>query len=87
MIDMMTGDRRWFVFEGNGENTKLDDRTWDNLWGLCEDQNFLRCIYKYFMDLDYNAYSFKKAKRQNSLSKAYEDLLKSREDYKSIERV
>ncbi len=71
VIDMMTGDRRWFIFEGNGENTKLDDETWNYLWAKCEDLNFLRCIYKYFMDLDYNSYSFKKAKRQNSLSKAY----------------
>lgn len=70
-LDVMSGDRRWFIFEGNGANVDLTDQQWTQIFRHCEDANFTRSLYKYFMSLDYEAYDYKKEKQNNSKSEAY----------------
>ena len=31
VLDVLTGDRRWFIFEGNGKNCKISESKWAEL--------------------------------------------------------
>jgi hypothetical protein len=70
-LDIINGERRWFVFEGNKKNLQLSQNQWTNLHNLFESDIFIQQLYTYLMNLDVEKYDFKQAKQNNSMSKAY----------------
>ena len=71
VLDVMTGERRWFIFEGNGNNTKISQEKWGKIHKITESEKFVKWLYDYYMQMDVENFDFKKAKYENSKSDAY----------------
>ena len=74
VLDVMTGERRWFIFEGNGENCKINQDKWADIYKLTESNKFTQWLYNYYNDMDCEHYDFKKAKYENSKTEAYNNV-------------
>lgn len=74
-IDIVSKDRRYFVFQGNGENVKtVGEEDWSRYIKHFKNHKFITALYDYLMDLDIENYNFKEAKYENSLKRPYKNI-------------
>lgn len=74
VLDVMTGERRWFIFEGNGLNTKISQEKWTKIHDITDSDDFTKFLYDYYNDMESEKYDFKDAKNKNSKSEAYNNV-------------
>ncbi len=74
VLDVMTGERRWFIFEGNGRNCKINQDKWTEIYKLTESDKFTQWLYNYYNNMECETYDFKKAKYENSKTEAYNNV-------------
>lgn len=74
ILDVITGERRWFIFEGNGRNCNISQDKWTEIYKLTETDKFTQWLYNYYNNMDSDNYDFKKAKYENSKTEAYNNL-------------
>lgn len=75
VIDVISGDRRWFVFNGYDTNKmKYSEDNWRQLASYFNKPLFIRALYEELCSYDSLKYPFKKAKIENSKTKEYKKL-------------
>ncbi len=74
-INLLHGDRRWYIFQGNAKNKHISKQQWERLWEVLEDPFFVRAFYDYLINLDCEGWNFKHAKFINSTKKPYQQLI------------
>ena len=74
VLDVLTGDRRWFIFEGNGKNCKISESKWAEIWALTDTEEFAQWLYSYYNGIECETYNYKQAKFENSKSDAYNNV-------------
>ena len=74
VLDIMTGERRWFIFEGNGINASISQQKWSAIYKMTDTDDFTKFLYNYYNDMECEKFDFKKAKRENSKSEAYNNV-------------
>ena len=74
VLDVMTGERRWFIFEGNGKNCKISQEKWTQIFKMTESDEFIKFLYDYYNDMECEKFDFKKAKIENSKEEAYNNV-------------
>jgi len=74
VLDVMTGERRWFIFEGNGRNCRISQDKWAEIFRLTETDKFTQWLYNYYNNMDCENYDFKHAKYENSKTEAYNNV-------------
>lgn len=75
MLDITTGERRWFIMEGTGVNIKkYTKEQWGKLATYFSKPRFTQALYNYLMNIDCENYNFLQAKRENANSRAYKKI-------------
>lgn len=74
VLDVMTGERRWFIFEGNGCNCTINQDKWSKIYKMTDTDEFTKFLYDYYNDMDCESFDFKKAKRENAKTEAYNNV-------------
>ncbi len=74
VLDVMTGERRWFIFEGNGENCKIKQSKWTDIYKLTDTDEFTKFLYDYYNEIKCEDFDYKKAKRENAKTEAYNNV-------------
>jgi len=74
-LDTAGKDRRWIVMEANEFCAKRwGSDMWKFLHNHFKKPEFLRALKQYFQGLNYNAFDYKNAKKQNNKTEAYKKL-------------
>ena len=82
-LDIVSGERRWFIFESNGKNNKLkrvvNEETQDSRWDIIHNtqwnkKEFIQQLYLYLMTLPIEKFNFQQAQHKMSSSVAYNRL-------------
>ena len=81
-LDIVSGERRWFIFESNGKNKKLcaviDEETGKNGWDAVhkewEKPQFIQQLYLYLMSLPIEKFNFQQAQYKMAATPAYNRL-------------
>ena len=74
-LDVMSGDRRWIVYNGYDVNSKkYNEKKWGQLASYFKTDNFIRALYEELCDYDIHSFDYKKAKKDNSMTKEYRRL-------------
>ena len=83
-LDIISGERRWFIFESNGNNKVLKKinkkhiksglNGWDNIHKEWEKKDFVQQLYLYLMDLPIEKFNFQQAQTKMASTKAYNKL-------------
>ena len=74
-LDTCGKDRRWIVMEANDFCAKRwGESMWKKLHAHFRKPEFLRALKQYFQGLDYDAFNYKNAKKQNNKTEAYKKL-------------
>ncbi len=74
-LDTCGKDRRWIVMEANDFCAKRwGEKMWKKLHAHFRTPEFLRALKQFFQSLDYEAFDYKNAKKQNNKTEAYKKL-------------
>jgi hypothetical protein len=78
LLDIISGERRWFIFEGSGKNIdrynkKLSngETKWSKLATYFKTKEFIKALYEELNATECETFDFVKAKRDNAKSSAY----------------
>lgn len=74
VLDVMTGERRWFIFEGNGQNCSIKQSKWTAIYKMTDTDEFTKFLYDYYTSMNCEEFDFKKAKRDNAKTEAYNNV-------------
>lgn len=81
-LDIVSGERRWFIFESNGKNKKLcaiidkenGKNGWDAVHKEWERPEFIQQLYLYLMSLPVEKFNFQQAQYKMASTPAYNRL-------------
>lgn len=74
-LDITSGERRWFVFEGSGKNLKkYSSEQWAKLADYFKKDGFIRALYEELMSLKCEEFDYARWKKLNSSTFAYKKL-------------
>lgn len=81
-IDIVSGERRWFIFESNDKNQKLKEivnkemkwSRWDTCHKTWQKKEFTQQLYLYLMTLPIEKFNFQQTQYKMANSKAYQKL-------------
>ena len=81
-LDIVSGERRWFIFESNGKNKKLcaiidkenGKNGWDAVHKEWERPEFIQQLYLYLMSLPIEKFNFQQAQYKMASTPAYNRL-------------
>jgi len=74
-IDETKRDRRWFIFQGNQNNIKINNETWGMIHKRLREPKFIKSLYKYYMKFNLKDFNLTNAKIRNSRRKAYKSVV------------